>query len=485
MKKVYYVLLIIVVLLMNLKGFSQCGTETFSVTDWCENQYATWTITNPEAGARYHWYEPVYNAAGTTIIDTIDRFYGNNATGTNFVSPYRYTTPTPVPAGTTWDDRKFWYSKEVPKTGFAPNSTTFTAIGISESSTYTTSFTSSTDIYFNYVSVPVVLYNTGNTYTIKITIGTYQSLTYSFSGTSATPTGTSQVYLIAVPVSLRIPAGSYTMSASGTVDGWGWLAASQTFTNTNVSTTSNSKTIWGSPKYSSIYNWDYIAYCPYSYSPIANKTTTGCCNPVIGNVVLSPSKPVIISGTEQSIITLTYYSNVSHYFQWYKDGVVIPAASGVGKISYTTNQIGEYTVREVELISYANNVSCYSVGAATIQERSVFARVNNPKASYCLGDEVELEAYGSGLTNASWTPASLVEEPTNKITNAILGTTGNLNFQVESYVFAGNEIVNGDFESGSSGYIGDFTITTTEMFIYEILQRAGTDKFKAAPQLVK
>jgi isochorismate hydrolase len=29
------------------------------------------------------------------------------------------------------------------------------------------------------------------------------------------------------------------------------------------------------------------------------------------------------------------------------------------------------------------------------------------------------------------------------------------------------------------------TITTTEMFIYEILQRAGTDKFKAALQLVK
>jgi nicotinamidase-related amidase len=29
------------------------------------------------------------------------------------------------------------------------------------------------------------------------------------------------------------------------------------------------------------------------------------------------------------------------------------------------------------------------------------------------------------------------------------------------------------------------TITSTEMFIYEILQRAGTDKFKAALQLVK
>jgi hypothetical protein len=29
------------------------------------------------------------------------------------------------------------------------------------------------------------------------------------------------------------------------------------------------------------------------------------------------------------------------------------------------------------------------------------------------------------------------------------------------------------------------TITTTEMFMYEILQRAGTDKFKVALQLVK
>ena len=81
MKRLLFYLASTFLVFISVKVQAQCGTETFTVGDWCENQYATWTITNPEAGAKYHWYEPHSNVVGGPITDTIDRFYGNNKTG--------------------------------------------------------------------------------------------------------------------------------------------------------------------------------------------------------------------------------------------------------------------------------------------------------------------------------------------------------------------------------------------------------------------
>ena len=282
MKRLLFYLASSFLVFISVKVQAQCGTETFTVGDWCENQYATWTITNPEAGAKYHWYEPVLNAAGTAIIDTLDRFYGENANGTSFASPYRYTTPSPVPTTLGWDERKFWYQKEKPVTGFIPSAGNVTGPTNTMVTPYSMNVTALTTIRYNTLSVPVVLYNAASTYSIQIQIGTNYSAVYNFSGSSATNIS-GQLYLVKIPVNLTIPAGSYAITAVANpvgsiknVDGFNWRtdAASKTAFSVAgvVSAISPATSVYGNPNnYSIIYDWDITSYCDYKYTPVAKK----------------------------------------------------------------------------------------------------------------------------------------------------------------------------------------------------------------------
>ena len=450
--------------------YAQCGTETFTVVDWCENGYAEWTITNPDPAAKYHWYEPIYDATGTTIVDTLDRNYGENATGTHFISPYRYTTPSPVPSAPNWDYRKFWYVEEKSLTGFISDAGGggINTSGPTQTTGYTMAVTASTEIRYNYLSIPVKLYTPANTFSIQLQIGSNFTQRYDFTGSSAISLG-NQSYLVAVPVNITMPAGTYNITAItnptgaiNPVDGLVWADdnafTGTTFTNTGITSAKGSlQSIWGGNHRSLFYDWDYTSYCPYTYTPVAKKTTVGCCVPVVSGVVVSASAPIIVSGTDNSILTVTSYGSASDYFQWYKDGTLLSGKTG---LSITVNQAGVYAVREVKSASDLSKVSCYSEGSTLVQERSLFAKVNNPKASYCVGDKVNIEAYGTNINNVVWTPASLAASPNSLATDVTLSTPGTLTFTATADVFLGNPIVNGDFEAGNTGFTSDMTNTT-------------------------
>lgn len=469
----------IVFSLLSIQGYAQCGTETFTVVDWCENAYAEWTITNPVAGAKYHWYEPVYAADGVTITDTIDRGYGANASGSHFVSPYRYTTPAgPLTAG--WDQRKFWYVKETSVTGFINNSANGGIVtgGPTQTTGYSMSVTANTQIHYNYLSVPVIIYNPTNTFSIQLQIGTKFTQRYDFTAGNAISLG-SQTYLVSIPVNITMPVGAYSIAvvtnpagAINPVDGLLWANdnayTSSAFTNTGItSATGSMQNIWGADRRSLFYNWDYIAYCPNTFSPIAKKETdlTKCCTPVTARVVLSSSNPIIVSATDNSLLTVTSYTSLSNYFQWYKDGSPIAGEGAIGNTSITVTTPGSYSVREVQDPTRLNNISCYRDTFTVVQERALFAKVNNPKASYCVGDKVNIEAYGTSIGNVSWSPASLAAAPNSKITDVTLSTTGTLTFTVSADLFPDDVIANGNFEGGNVGFQTGMTYVTLPAYV--------------------
>lgn len=447
--------------------YGQCGTETFTVTDWCENQFAEWEIANPAPNARYHWYEFILDDDGE-IIDTVDRFYGQNQRGTHFVSPYRYTTPTPTPATPGWDERVFQYVRETNVDNFIPSSSINASLGgPTEKTGYSMNVSITTDIRLDYVSVPIVLYNSTNTFGIQIKIGNQYSQLYTFSGSSATLIS-GQTYSIKVPVGLDVKAGSYTVEvitnptgAPGEVDGLAWFdetpATTQTFTEAGIiSATGNQKNVWGANRRSIISDWQFTSFCEMESTPPASKTSIGCCNPVIGTVSLNASDMIIVSGADNTTINVVSYVNATNNLLWYKDGVYL----GHTGSSFTTSDAGTYTVREVEKAADGNNISCYTEGLINIQERELFAKLlSAPQISYCVGDEIEIEAYGN-ITSINWNGGAAVDQPTSRITKAILSSPGNLNFIAEGDIVSDNRTINGTFDGGNTGFISEMGVSS-------------------------
>lgn len=446
--------------------YGQCGTETFTVTDWCENQFAEWEIANPDPDARYRWYQLEKDEDGN-IIHTSEYQYGANENGTRFVSPTRYTTPDPTPITPNWDSRTFYYVKEK-DVQFAPTVPTATNnTNNGDSPTYGVNFTTTVRTEFHDVTVPAFSYYLpdNQTYHIQIRIGTYYSEVFTFQKGNTQQIG--NVYFIKVPVDISVEPGNYTMEVitnpapaslpGGTTpipDGFAWMPAN-TYTfpvnNTEGLTITGSTSLPGGNQ-AMIFEWNTTTYCPIKETPPAKKTAVGCCTPVIGSVSISATEPIIVSGTDNTTLTITNYVNATNTFMWYKDG----AALGHTGMSYSTNQAGVYSVREIENASFANNISCYAEGLIEIQERALFARLlSAPKAEYCVGDEIEIEAYGD-ITSLKWTPEAFVQNPTSKITKAVLGVeASSLNFIVEGDIITDNRIINGDFESGNLGFDTD------------------------------
>jgi|GEM_PF-1634286 len=442
--------------------YAQCGTEAFTVTNWCENQFAEWEITNPDPNARYHWYQLEKDEDGN-IINTPDYGYGANENGTRFVSPTRYTTPVPTPTTPNWDSRTFYYVKEkdvqfapaVPATPINTNNGTSDPYGIDFTATVKTEFHDVTVPLFSYYLNP-------NLYHIQIKIGTDYSEVFTFQVENTQKVG--NIYFVKVPVNITVEPGNHTIEVitnpapaslpGGSVPIPTGLAMIPSGTYTFPINSTEGLNITGSTSLpggnqAMLFEWNTTTYCPIRETPPAEKTSVGCCTPVIGSVSLSATEPTIVSGTDNTTLTITNYVNENNTFMWYKDGVAL----GHTGMSYTTNQAGVYSVREIESPAFADNISCYSVGLFEVQERALFARLlSAPKAEYCVGDEIEIEAYGD-ITSLKWTPELFVQDPTSKITKAVLGIeTSSLNFIVEGDIITDNRITNGDFESGNQDF---------------------------------
>lgn len=456
-----FVLLLLSVWSSNV--WAQCGPESITATDWCENTFAKWEFDNPTPNAVYTWYKA--GTYGPGDLDANGQIpsavkYGST-TDPFFYSPFRVKQADVPPTGI-----QFTYVKSVPYKNVVPFPATTPAFTDGPSTgtpTYSMTFTSTTSIRLNSIKIPVKLYTAGQQYKIQVAFGTTAgtgSAVYTFTPAQATNIG-GQNYLVTVPVDLTIPAGTQTLVVNFNPTGTGnpvdqlLYAPNQfaggTYGPVTFGTSSAYHANGGYPNgYTMMYDWDYTVVCPPQTTPLAKLTTNGCCVlPTSINLLsLNTDKATIINnGTVYANLTVGS-GDPTNYFAWYLNGVLQAAISGIGKMSHSTNQVGTWEVREVKTQADLANPSCYSNAKAFISEKQIFASiVTSPtNTPLCLGDQWTLS--GKGGSNLTWSSGKGILTPTTGASTTYTATGLGMDIiTLTGDVITGDLVVNGDFEN--------------------------------------
>ncbi|WP_028978620.1 gliding motility-associated C-terminal domain-containing protein [Sporocytophaga myxococcoides] len=460
------------------KVWAQCGPESITTSNWCENSFAKWTFNNPTPNARYLWYSytPTYTAADIDaegrLIKTGTVFY-DSTTSSTFYSPFRVTTAGIAPNTSV----RFTYIKKVDYKAVPTPAATPAYVAGPSGGTFEMNFSNSMPVRFNSVRVPVVLNNPGQLYKIQVSFGSTTgpgSSVYTFSSVSGTPIpGVTNGYYIDVPVNYTLTTTGATKLVINTNPTGGGSAiavnnllyAPSQVPASNIGPISNVSASNSAPGYSAIYDWNFTAICPPQHVAESFKeTTAGVCCVVpssINILTLSPDKTSIVNnGPDNVTLTVGSYASASNYFAWYLDGVAVPAASGTGKISYSSNKTGTWEVREISAgtsVTDRDNPSCYSDFFVLISDKKIFASiVKAPTTSpLCIGDKWDLS--GTGSANLAWSTGggtlSNATGPTTTFTATKLGMT---KITLTGDVVSGNVVVNGDFSAGTSGITTQF-----------------------------
>jgi hypothetical protein len=132
--------------------------------------------------------------------------------------------------------------------------------------------------------------------------------------------------------------------------------------------------------------------------------------------------------------------------------------SGPNGTAYQTQDllgvpVGNYSVT----VTDANG--CSATGSVTLSLTPIVVDAGPDSVFICEGGEVQLEA--SGATFYSWSPSTGLSNP--NIANPVASPTA-----TTTYVVTGSEpgielIVNGDFESGNTGFSSNYVYTTTNL----------------------
>ncbi len=449
-----------------VNAYTQCGPASITVTDYCPDQYAEFTVNDPDPLTRYHWYQ---DAAGTTSLG-----YGpDGIDGKYFVSPSTY----PTGSGT----QTFYYQREIEGVVGGPDMASHTNAGIHNGpsqANYSLDYTATAD--FELTEITVLIYQNGmdqgwytGTHRIQVELEGNFSNWYHFDNSNVTKIN-GDYYAVTIPIDrdglgngLLGTAGTNTIQlygASGT-DPNGTASANTTFAFVNSGDVANSYTIgsgsstitidqdgndqtgwWGTAR-PAIFDWNVNFYCPLeSVSAVEETNLANCCTPVA-------AQPTVTTGSGETVFELPFSetltagnSNAAHYFEWYHNGAVV--ASGYGVDTYNATAVGNYEVRVVEDAGDINKLSCYNESSIlALEEQILFAIASSE--NICIGDQITLTADGA-LSNISWTPNQYLTDNTAFVTSAT--PTQTITYTVTAEVPSGNLVENWDFEDGNTAF---------------------------------
>lgn len=462
-KKHLFLLLLSIV---SIKGWSQCGAANVAITDYCNNQYAEFNITDTDPNTRYQWFS---DAGGSTSLG-----YGPDADGKYFYSPTTYSSGSGA--------KDFWYQKQVSGVTGGPQTGTFSGStsGPGGGRTNPISVDSDFDFTLNSVTVPFHFYGTpaaGTSYGVKVDMGGTTSNWHYFTAADLVAGGTN-LWFLKIPIDINGLGQGIPVTAGTGIDiqvfseSDGTEAAGTSFLETAVITaggindtytigtagsqltidqTTGDKTGWPAGRYG-IFDWDITMKCPLQ-QVTANEETdlSKCCVPVT-------TQPIITTNTGQDVFEEPISGVLSvgnlgagNYFKWFKDGVAFD--EGLGKTSVNISDKGKYTVVVSEKGVDIDKQSCGST--------SVIKKIRNKKlfiapvdtTFLCLGESVALSSAG-GLSDWKWTTTGggNVDAPTVASTNWTPNAEGTFKVAIEAMVPEGELVVNGDFEQGVVGF---------------------------------
>lgn len=443
-----------------INAYSQCGPATVSVVNYCPDQYAEFTINDPDPNTKYQWFA---DAAGTVPLG-----YGPGGTdGKYFVSPTTY----PTGSGT----QTFYYQRELSnQTGGAPSAVASSGTGQSTFNPYSMTFDSDVDFVLNEVTIPLHTWwlDASRTFRIKITIGGTPANWYYFTSTDVIASGAAQTYLITVPIDVDglgngIPVnagvgqtisafmGSDGLENAGTFgfDNFAHLSQAQVNSTYTIGSpgsqiTMNQHSNLNGGNVTGFLDWDVTINCPLeATSAIEETNPANCCTPVATQPVVTSQSGEYVFQSPFSENLVAGSSNPVHYFRWFLDGSVV--AEGYGMDTYAATATGNYEVRVVEDLADIDRLSCYNESSLiNLEEQILFAIASS--TNICIGDPLTLEAQGA-LSNIQWTPAAgNITSPTSATTTA--NPTQTTTYTVTAEVPSGNLTQNWDFEQGNTQF---------------------------------
>lgn len=437
-------------LFVGLDVFPQCGTPSFKANaGWCDNYYAKWELNAAvPAGTKYHWY---YDDNGVTK----DAGYGPKGNGSEISTPFRCNS-------NDGSSVTMMYAKEGLMTNINPSEGHLPTNNIQANSSivYTVGLETPYDIQLESFSMPMKIYYCANFFTATVSFvasngTTVATATHDFSSTVND--------VVILPINKLIPAGTYTVKITTTNNNGNYGYADNQISDFTDSYGIKISSGTNQNKYSMLYDWNYTVICDKKESPAANLRTSNCCDPIVGrDVALSATLEYIESG-QSTDLTVTHYNSANNYFVWYKDGVQLNGATGKGKLNYTVDETGVYSVREVGSMTYKDEASCYQEGVLEIQNRFFSVRNNDAAATHCLGSKVELEAVpkaGAAVARVDWSPAALFANPVGTKAIAELSSEGDIVIEAAAMVLEDNKTLNGNFEAGTTGFTSEYTVKT-------------------------
>jgi hypothetical protein len=441
------------------RGFSQCGTESFSILNQCPGQQPQVQIdgaVNPSVN--YIWYEdlPSYLLLG---------------------QGYSVVYPTALSGSET-----FHYIKQITNTGgptALPGPYTVPASVASSGDVYDMTISSTDNFMLNYITVAIRVYScdASKEYRLKVRVNASFSEWHYFKCSDMINTSDNAVKLVRVPVyrsaselGLLVAAGSSTVTiltandgtqkaGSEPVNAFEWLNAgsfSPTYAigsapnQVTVNYTAAAGTISGQPnRVPGLFDWNISLLCP-SRSVSVTANSTGCCVP--GSV----NTPAITSSSGSNIvntvpispaITLSTPLQPGYYYEWYKDGLPMGVGfQGTNVNAINISDVGKYTVKVAQNSSFISIVSCAKDNLMWVQKRILFAEAD--QTTVCLGENVNVLAKGA-TGNITWSPGANLSSTTSATPVFTAPSPGTYTLNVSSEVPVGNQIINGDFEQGN------------------------------------
>ena len=389
-------------------AFSQCGAASIAVKNYCPNQYAEFTVSDPSTSNRYRWFP---DNTGTNSYG-----YGNYSLDGKY-----FTSPGTIAGGS--GTKTFYYQKELYDVTGGATTTTAPVSAVDpnfSNNAYSIQFTTTNAIELTQITVPVHTYywNVGSQYRIQVQIGAAYSQWVTFGN----PTGNANqgVYLIDLPTlidalgnGMSVAAGT-TATINITIQKADGTASDIKLAWFNKASIPNSYTINPGVTISQtatnqtahtpvIYDWTLNTKCPLQSVSASEETDmTKCCTPVTQKpAIATQSGETVFASPFTDRLTATNVANPL-YYRWYLDGTQLAVGSNL--TPQNISKVGKYKLRVVRNSADIDKASCYiESDILVLKKRVLFA--NASKTNLCIGETATLTAQGA-ISNVSWTPTA-------------------------------------------------------------------------------
>lgn len=396
-------------------GFSQCGTETLTPYLWCENGFARWAITEPDANSSYVWYDRVDDLATASTfpnglinepgIITYDTISGNE---------YVFLETRLEEAVLMGTELELTYVKLLNETvnEFTTVSPTLTPVALGTN--FEVDFQANVDLTLTSVKVPMRITDRSLTYKIQLESGANSGPVYEFN-TGDADLVSGEDYLVNVPFEVFLTAGNHRITVNTNPGGSTANQVDQLLvSNSQIAPSAGDNITFGANAaatsggtFTALYDFRSYTACAPQYSGPSIKTTLNCCTPPsnINTFTMGGTRSFIQASGDSENLTASF--EAGSYYAWYENGSFRADLSGVDQNVIMITEPGSWEVREItdpsRTATDLDNPSCYAVGSTLISEQFIdITEVSSPSGALCAGEAVYEFSTSGGLFVPDW-----------------------------------------------------------------------------------